>query len=418
MQKFICCGIHVSSTPIEIRERLMLGAAQLNMLYKGTSHFQVWLNTCARAELFVYDIDEETIKAEFARSCCVAPQALAQYLYVYTGKEALIHLLRMACGLDSVNLGEHHILGQIKRAYQYALEQQSQDDGAAKSLQMLFRYVIAHAKKIRHQTAITSYANDMTAWCMRIAKQVFTTPSSKKILLVGSGEMIQEIAQALLLSGQDLLFVSRTFNEGLGWPLSLWRPMSRIEEALQQSDIVITATAASTPLIGKGVLESVMIQRRYHPLVLFDLAVPRDVEPQAQSIDHLYLYNIDQIHEIIRLHRENHDDVTQKAEAAVVSVVDDFEYHWRSFYLKPWIMSYRQEIEAYTHKMLAQGKTEFSSEKETQIFERYFHAFSQHMLHISTLKIKEALLDDRQHTKLEDDDEVNVSRVLAEAEVC
>ena len=230
----------------------------------------------------------------------VPANSLAPYLYTLPREKAVTHAFRVASGLDSMVLGEPQILGQLKQAVRMAESAGS----LGLVLNRLFQRTFAVAKDVRSQTDIGSASISMAAAAVKLAERIFPSLGDQRLLLIGAGEMIELAANHFVArKPRSVTVANRTLERGqsladrLGADAIL---LNELPERLPQFDIIVTCTASMLPILGKGLLERVIKARRHAPVFIVDLAVPRDVEPEAAALDDLFLYSIDDLAAIVK----------------------------------------------------------------------------------------------------------------------
>lgn len=308
--KILIIGLNHKTSPVEIRERLSFAGAQTHPLEKLKvliPYFKeaLFLSTCNRVEFtFVY---EESLKELLLQSFSkflkdetgFTWEELSKYLYFFADEEAIRHLFEVGCGLDSLVLGEQQILGQLKEAYKTALNYKTSGTVLNKLLHRAF-FV---AKRVRTETGIGGGAVSVSYAATQLAKKILGSLKNKKTLLIGAGEMAELACQHLISMGvEEILIVNRTFSKAVelaqkfkGRPYSL----EELPEALLEADIVISSTGAPGYILTKDLLSSLIKPRKYRPLFIIDIAVPRDVEPEVNKLENVYLFDIDDLKEVV-----------------------------------------------------------------------------------------------------------------------
>jgi glutamyl-tRNA reductase len=291
------CGINHQTAPVHIRENIAFNddvlAAALESLRQQTHVVEaVIVSTCNRTEIYCHlDEQNDTAIAEWLHTFQhQTANTLNEFLYYHTGEDAIRHLLRVACGLDSMVLGEPQILGQIKSAYSNALNANTID----KCLGRLFQHSFTVAKQVRTDTAIGSSPVSVAFAAVSLAKQIFSDLSQSTALLIGAGETIELTARHLrdnnigrIIIANRTIERAHTLAEQVnGYAISL----SEMPGHLAEADIVISSTASQLPILGKGVVESALKTRKRRPIFMVDIAVPRDIEAEVGDLEDIYLY--------------------------------------------------------------------------------------------------------------------------------
>jgi len=366
-------GVNHTTAPLEVRERVAIAdsalPSALNTLIDTPSVEEAAIvSTCNRTELYC-SVDSfeagkiATVKwlSDFHDLDIDHNQS---YLYKHNDQETAKHMFRVASGLDSMVLGEPQILGQLKQAYQHAV-------GAGtlgKQLNQLFQHSFNVAKKVRTHTSIGTNPVSVASTAVSLAKQIFGDLSKRNALFIGAGETIELAAQHLSAVGANRITIAnrnitraqKLANKFNGYGIGL----SYIGEVLPESDIVITATSSTLPILGKGVLERSLKRRKHKPILVIDLAIPRDVEPEAAQLQDIYLYSVDDLKQVIQENMQSRINAAEEAEIIIDDEVTKF-YQWmRGQDVTDVIRTYRSQAEQHKNdtvekaaRMLKQGKS-------------------------------------------------------------
>jgi glutamyl-tRNA reductase len=309
----------------------------------------VVLSTCNRAEIYAGAESDEA-----AESCGrfiseyngVAWDALAPHVVIYRGPEAADHLFRVAAGLDSLVVGEPQILGQVKDAFATASGLNS--TGALTN--RLFTSAFSVGKRVRSETGLGEGAVSVSFAATALARKIFGELSGLNVLILGAGEMAKLTGAHLQAQRvKQLTIASRTFETAqalaahLGGRAVSW---TSIGQALAGADIVVTATGSSEPVLTRASLEEAMRPRRSRPLFVIDIAVPRDVDPEAGSLDQVFLYNIDDLQTIVKENLARRTSEVERAELIVREAVARFSTWMQSREVVPTVVALRQRFEA------------------------------------------------------------------------
>jgi len=345
-------GLNHKTAPIHIRERVAFTPECLpDVLHNLTSQPQVneaaILSTCNRTEMMCsVEHDGSSIIIDWLRSYHeLSAEELAPYLYVHPDQEAVRHMLRVASGLDSMILGEPQILGQIKDAYATA----KQSGTIGKLLGKLFHHTFSVAKQIRTNTAIGSSSVSVAFATVSLAKQIFGSLSDQTALLIGAGETIELAARHLKKNGiKHMIIANRTLakaealvTEFQGAAITL----GEIPDYLPDADIVISSTASQLPILGKGAAERAIKIRKHQPILMVDIAVPRDIEPQVGELDDVYLYTVDDLKEIIDEGMRSRQQAALQAEEIIDAQVHNFMGWLQSLDSINVVCQYRERME-------------------------------------------------------------------------
>jgi glutamyl-tRNA reductase len=298
-------GLNHTTAPLSVREKVVFAPDVLTEALRDLTAARrvkeaAILSTCNRTEVYFEGGDPEPVAAWLADFHRLPPETLAPYVYTLPRDKTVTHAFRVASGLDSMVLGEPQILGQMKQAVRSA--------EAAGSLGLvlnrLFQRTFAVAKDVRTQTDIGSASISMAAASVKLAERIFPSISGQRLLLVGAGEMIELAATHFLArSPKSVTVANRTLERGSKLADRLGADamtLNELPDRLREFDIVVTCTASTLPIIGKGLLERVVKQRKHAPVFIVDLGVPRDVEAEAADLDDVFLYSIDELQAIVK----------------------------------------------------------------------------------------------------------------------
>lgn len=309
-------GLNHKTAPVEIREKLSFTNASLHPLTLiKQSQLPVreafFLSTCNRVEfLFVLHNEKKedflSKLEEFLSKISGLPfDSLHTYLYLYENREAVRHLFEVACGLDSMVLGEPQILGQLKEAYRKALELRS----CGLILNKVLHRAFFVAKRVRTETGIGGGAVSVSYAATQLAKKVLGSLRDKKVLLVGAGEMAELACQHLITYGaKELHIANRTLSRAIELADKFKgkaHPLEELPDLLIEVDIVISSTGSPSYIITKSLLAPLLRARKFRPLFVIDIAVPRDVEPAVNELENVYLFDIDDLKDVVEENLKN-----------------------------------------------------------------------------------------------------------------
>jgi len=365
-------GINHTTAPIEVREKVAINEQNLShALKKLITVPQVdeaaIISTCNRTELYCevnqLNKGKEEILCWLNSFHNLSSSDTQPYIYDHLDDSVVRHIFRVACGLDSMVLGEPQILGQLKSAYQDAV----QADTLGRNLNQLFQRSFNVAKKVRTNTEIGTNPVSVASAAVSLSKNIFGDFKNYSALLIGAGETIELAAEHLKSAGiGNIVVANRSIDRAQviadrvgGRGISL----SYISEALPKSEIVITATASTLPILGKGLVESALKQRKHKPIFMVDLAVPRDVEPEVAKLSDVYLYTIDDLQNVIDDNLKSRQQAANEAEIIIAHEVQEFSQWLRGQGVVATVRAYRNKAELQrdtvldkAKKMLAQGK--------------------------------------------------------------
>lgn len=305
-EDFFVLGANHHAAGIAVRERLALApdaaaALQAEMAAAGTTRELVVLNTCNRVEFYGVTSDGAAIgrlEAAFCARQGFDPAEFAQVRMKLHGRDAVRHLFEVAAGLDSQMLGETEILGQVKEAYAAAHGR----GAAGPVLHRIFQKTFQAAKHVRSQTAITSGQVSVANVAVELGQNVFGSLASVRVLLVGAGEIGEKTARAFQSRGVGALTVSsRRLQRAMELATALGAsalPFEQREGRLADFDVIVCATAAPTAVLSQAAIHAALRKRPARPLLLLDLALPRDIEPAVRALENAFLYNLDDLSRI------------------------------------------------------------------------------------------------------------------------
>ena len=322
-------GLNHTTAPLDVRERVTFAPDALaDALRELTGARKVKevaiLSTCNRTEVYFHGGEPEPIARWLEGVHRLPDGALAPYTYTLARDKSVAHAFRVASGLDSMVLGEPQILGQMKQAVRTAESAGS----LGLVLNRLFQRTFAVAKDVRTQTDIGAASISMAAAAVKLAERIFPSISEQRLLLIGAGEMIELAATHFAAKKpRTITFSNRTMERGQKLADRFGAEaitLNEIPDRLHQFDIVVTCTASSLPIIGKGLLERVIKQRRHRPIFIVDLAVPRDVEAEASKLDDVFLYSVDDLAEIVKGNLQVRREAVVQAEEMIAEQTTHF----------------------------------------------------------------------------------------------
>ncbi|MDO9242775.1 MAG: glutamyl-tRNA reductase [Rhodocyclaceae bacterium] len=331
MQVF-ALGINHHTAPLDIREQVAFDPAQLAQalhdLVRGRPVREAAiLSTCNRTELYCATTEPAAAIHWLAEYHALSARRIDPYLYQHPQKDAVRHMFRVASGLDSMVLGEPQILGQMKQAARVAEEAGT----LGTLLNKLFQRTFAVAKEVRSTTAIGANIVSMAAAAVHLSERIFERLADQSVLFIGAGEMI-ELCAAHFSGGKPkrLTIANRTPERARPIAERFGGDVLRLDEVaerLADYDIVVSCTASALPILGLGMVERALKARRHRPMVMVDLAVPRDIEAEVGQLDDVFLYTLDDLGQIVESGQESRQAAIVDAEEIITHRVDDF-LHW------------------------------------------------------------------------------------------
>lgn len=367
-------GINHKTATVALREKVAFSAEKralaLQQLQRnGLAEYAVILSTCNRTEIYLHHKKIPPDEGEIWQQHClywfalihqVEFKQLEKHTYSYDNQQAVQHLMRVACGLDSLILGEPQILGQVKQAYQDSESfYQAQQQSISSELSRLFQKTFAAAKRVRTETDIGGSAVSVAYAACNLARQIFDYFEPLKFLLVGAGETIELVARYLLQHGAKNLTISnRTLEranalvEKLAVPQISILPLTELQQGLNEADIVISSTASEQLLITQNMVKQAQKQRKNKPLLIIDIAVPRDVEANVADINTVYYYSVDDLQSIIQRNLDLRKQASDQAEQIIEQECQDF-FEWLKVHqFSGLIRHYRNQAEQTRQQLL------------------------------------------------------------------
>ncbi|CAD5107865.1 glutamyl-tRNA reductase [Zestomonas carbonaria] len=400
---FLALGINHKTAPVEIRERVAFTPEQLvdalqQLCLCTASREAAILSTCNRSELYLEQdgAAAERVLAWLAEYHQLNLDDLRACAYVHEDDSAVRHMMRVASGLDSMVLGEPQILGQMKSAFAVAREAGT----IGPLLGRLFQATFSTAKLVRTDTAIGENPVSVAFAAVSLAKQIFSDLHRSQALLIGAGETISLVARHLHDQGvRRIVVANRTLErasllaEQFGAHAVL---LSDIPHELVSSDIVISSTASQLPILGKGAVESALKQRKHKPIFMVDIAVPRDIEAEVGELDDVYLYTVDDLHEVIAENLKSRQGAAQAAEELVAAGTEDFMQRLRELAAVDVLKSYRQQAERLRDEELAKAQRLLANGSSAdEVLAQLARGLTNKLLHAPSVQLKKLSADGR-----------------------
>ena len=391
-------GLNHRTASLSLRERLAFGPEKLASALAALCQLDgvregCLLSTCNRTEIYA-DVEpaaQAMLRLWWSQFCRVTPDELGSCLYQHQEGEAVRHLMRVACGLDSLVLGEPQILGQLKSAVEQARQQ-----GAVKSLLgRLFERSFSVAKRVRTETEIGANGVSVAFVAVSLARQIFADLGKTRVLLIGAGETI-ELAGRHLQSHQvqHMTVANRTLARAQELA-SQWQAdvitLNEIPTVLPDVDVVVSSTASPLPLLGKGLIERVLKQRRHKPMLLIDLAVPRDIEEEVGSLADAYLYTVDDLQGIVAENQSSRQQAARQAELLINEEKEAFMAWYQGLPAQEQIRRYRQSAAQLQHDELQRALQLLSQgHAPDQVVTELAHRLTNKLIHAPTEALRQA----------------------------
>jgi len=350
----ICVGVNHNTTPVEIREKLAIPESRIEECLVKLEEIKdlkeaVVLSTCNRVEIYGRASHPEKSIEDLKRFYChfngVAQEDVSESFYAHRTVDTVKHLFAVSSSLDSMVMGEPQILGQVKTAYQKAKGYKR--TGAL--LNQLFEKAFFVAKKVRSQTGISENAVSISFAAVELARKIFGDLTGKSVMLIGAGEMSELAARHLISYGIKTILVSnRTFERAVELANELNGNAIRFDnfvDELERTDIIISSTGAPHFIIKKDMIEAAISKRKNQPQFFIDIAVPRDIDPDVNDIDNVYLYNIDDLQSVIDVNKKEREKEAEKAYKIIEKEVGTFVHWLDSLDLVPTIRDIKKNAE-------------------------------------------------------------------------
>lgn len=346
----VIIGLSHRTAPVEILERVSISTNRITPSIQELRRLPeiqgvALLSTCNRLEIYASTMDVEacvsSVRAFLARNTRLEEQELSQYISIHTLYSAVRHLFRVASGLDSMVLGETQILGQVAKAYEIAYSAETTN----KVINVLFQNALAVGKRVRCETLIDQHPTSISSTAVELARQVSGNLGDKSILILGVGEMGSTIVKHFAANGAVSVMVTSRSSKCAEKLAAEVYAFQEISTCLEKADIVLSATASPHFVLGSELMEDVMKKREYKPILLIDIAVPRDIDPLIKDIQGVTLYDIDDIRGVVDRHQDARELAAQKAEAIVEEEMACFVKWHNSLMVIPTIKALQEKGE-------------------------------------------------------------------------
>ncbi len=397
----ICVGLSYKTAPVEVRERFALSQQQQTVLLGQVANLPditelIILSTCNRTELYAFGNEgaAQVLYHLLGASGSLADDQWQPFLYTLVDQACIRHLLCVAAGLDSQVIGEPQILGQITQAYQRA----SAANTAGPVLSTLMQHAIHTGKRVRHETELAKGALSISAVAARHASRIAGSLDRTNVLIVGAGEMAHSAAASLVRRGVGRLVVtSRTLDHAQELAARLGAsvvPYEHIADALVEADMLITAASAPEALFDAPSIARLLPRRQNRPLLIFDIALPRNVAPDVETLPGVQLYNLDNLQAEADAHRAEREGAVPQAQAIVAEEVGAFLEWQASRAIVPIIQQLRDRAETVRQSELERLSRRLPelAEQDRQALDELLDSFSQRLvnklLHNPTQRLK------------------------------
>jgi glutamyl-tRNA reductase len=397
--ELLLLGISHKTAPVALRERLALTPVEAERFTRElvdgeVVHEAVAISTCNRTEIYLVVADGVRAEAELlgklATRADIRPTELVEAVYSPRNCDAARQLYRVTAGLDSMIVGEAEVQGQVKRAYEAALAA-----GTTGPLtNRLFRAALQAGKRVRSETGLGDRRVSVSTVAVDLARDAVGDLTQRSVVIIGAGETAELTAQALATQGVRTIFVAnrhadraRSLAERFGGRVG---SLDELPARLEEVDVVVSSTASPHPIVGADELELVMRSRRGRPLVLIDIAVPRDIESACGDLAGVSLYDIDDLQAVVARNLGVRDAERERAEAVVEEEIQRFARWLGQLDVMPTITALREHGTAIVDQVLAEnaGRWETVSPRDLARIEAVARAIAQRLLHEPTIRLK------------------------------
>ena len=392
-------GLNHRTAPVELRERLAVTETEIpqilqSMIEHPTVREAALLSTCNRVEMTMVTHDPDSTIAVahewFAHKSGMDLDTVCEHLYSFTTDDAIRHLFSVASGLDSLVLGEPQILGQVKTSYEQALAAST----AGHILHRLYQSTFSAAKRARSETAIGKQAVNISSCAVELAKRIFGDLTGKTVMLIGAGEMAELAARHLRGNGcTSILVANRTLERATNLAIEFEGhalTLDKLPEYLDSADIIVSSTGASTYVLLPETVKEAMKTRNGKPMFLVDIAVPRDIDPRIGDIEGAYLYDIDDLQQVVEGNQEQRKKEAEQAMELLEEDAQNFLSWLKSLESVPLIRAIQEQSEGMRKEELQKASKYMKglSEEQQEMVERFSRAMMKRFLHMPLRTLK------------------------------
>jgi len=407
----ILVGVNHKTTPVEIREKLAFTKGKIEESVDRLFNFpdiieHTILSTCNRVEIYARAKCQDSAIKAIKQFICdfheVSPVELEDHFYSYRNEEAVEHLFRVSSSLDSMILGEAQILGQVKDAYSLAKDLRS----TGLVLNQLFEKAFSIAKKVREETGIAERSVSISSAAVELAQKIFDDLENRTVMLVGTGEMAELAAKHLISYGVKTVYVtSRTYDRAVNLARTLngsALDFEAFKNELHRADIVITSTSAPNFIIKKEMVEKAIHERKNKPIFFIDIAVPRDIEPDVNDLENIYLYDIDDLQVVVSANIKEREKEAENAMNFISQEVTKFNNWVGALDAVPTIVEIRKKAENIRKQEIEKTLKKIShlSEDDKQLLRQMSSSMINKILHKPTIKLKQKTQSEDGHVYL------------------
>jgi len=395
-------GLNYQTAPLAVRERLSFNPDELMVALadlvaiKGVFEAAI-VSTCNRTELYCHARDIDQVMYWLAANRNQSVDSITSHVYIHQGEDAARHAYRVVSGLDSMVVGETQIVGQFKDAERIAREAGT----LGTLLNGVFQRAFSVAKEVRTQTKIGASSVSMAAAAVRLAERIFPSIADCNVLFIGAGEMIELCATHFAAQNpKTIAIANRTLERGEALAKKFNGEailLGDLPNRMAEFDVVVTSTAASLPIVGKGMVERALKSRRHRPIFMVDLAVPRDVESEVSELNDVYLFTVDDLAEVVRQGVESRSLEVESAEAIISERLHDFNTWLAGRALVPTIRDLRDHSDRISRTEVARAQKRLAAgDDPSQVLEQMAQQMQNKFLHAPLAALNSAAPDEQE----------------------
>lgn len=391
-------GISHHTAPLETREKIAIARHEYADEVKSLRELEgieevVVVSTCNRTEIYSVGQQgsQEQVRAWLQAKGQLSDEEIQAHCYVREREQAVRHLFRVAGGLESLVLGESQIVGQLKDSWQMAHEA----GGVGKVLDRLFQHAFATGKKIRSKTRIGEHPVSVAYTTILLAKHIFGDLTSKTVVLVGAGEMIELCGRHLRDNGvSNLIIANRSIDRARDLAKqydAMAVTLGELPNVLHRADILISSTAAHDPVVLVDPVKAALKQRRHKPMFLVDIAVPRDIHPDVGKLDDIYLYTIDDLQKVVDDNISKRNEAAEAAGEDVAEAVDEFMRWLNSARASVYLQKMHKHARSNSEELVAKALRKLEAGKDPEkVVRQLAHTLAKRILHLPSTRLRQA----------------------------
>jgi glutamyl-tRNA reductase len=391
-------GVSHKTAPVEVRERLafnsdVLRSALTALMGRQNVREAIILSTCNRVEVMAESPDDRLIREFLCEFHQIPPDSVSKHLYSFKNADAIRHVFRVAASLDSMMVGEPQILGQVKEAYRIATDAGT----VGMHLSALMNRAFAVAKKVRSETGISQSAVSVSFAAVELARKIFGDLTGKTVMIIGASKMGELAAKHLKRNGvSSVLVTNRTFERAVELAKVFEGaavPFEHFTDHMDRADIVISSTGAPHFIIGRTLAEQVIHRRKNKPMFFIDIAVPRDIDPLVNELDNAFVYDIDDLQQVIDANLKERMKEASRAEEIIDSEVQAFCLKMQSREVVPAIVQLRDTLEKLRRDEIERNRRHFKDLSPEAAADQITKSLINKILHTPTEYLKQMAHD-------------------------